>query len=63
MLVVRVGKASVDALPKCGRGGRRREVGKDSGLRREKARAEVGERRSPSIAPFGNPFMGHRDDP
>lgn len=35
----------------------------EKALRREKMGAEVGERRSPSIAPFGDPFMGHRDGP
>lgn len=30
---------------------------------REKAGTEVGERRSPIMAPFGDPFMGHRDYP
>ena len=39
------------------------KAGEERALGREKAGAEVGERRSPIMAPFGDPFMGHRDDP
>ena len=39
------------------------KASEEKALGREKAGAEVGELRCPIIAPFGDPFMGHRDDP
>ena len=39
------------------------KVSEERALRRDKARTQVEERSSPIMASFGDPFMGHRDDP
>ena len=39
------------------------KAGGEKALRREKTGAQVEERSSPIMASFGDPFMGHRDDP
>ena len=39
------------------------EGGGREGFKAGEDGGDIGEQRSPIIVPFGDPFMGHRDDP